>query len=433
PSIKYRPYQPLHLPDRQWPSRVNRTPPIWLSTDLRDGNQALARPMTIAQKIVFFETLVQCGFKEIEVAYPAASDTDFNFVRELIKGNKVPDDVWLQVLTPAREDLIKRTIDAVAGCKRAIIHMYNATSCLFRTVVFRNSKEDTIRLAAKHTKIVRKLAEECTAKHGTVFRYEYSPETFSQTEPEFAIEVCEAVKAAWGKAGLGDERIIFNLPATVEIGPPNHYADLIEHFCRHISEREKIVVSLHPHNDRGTSIAAAELGMLAGADRIEGCLFGNGERTGNVDLVNLAMNLYTQGIAPGVDFSDIQAVVDVVTACNDLPVDRRHPYGGEFAFTTFSASHQDAIKRGLHSLHSQDKRPGSWDVPYLPMDPADIGRIRDTNISNLRVAALRARDAARDAGGVVVCHPEVRCGVCLPLDEATAGLNVVFETGTSLP
>ncbi|KAI0647492.1 2-isopropylmalate synthase [Trametes meyenii] len=379
PSIKYAPYTPLELPNRQWPSKVNRAPPIWLSTDLRDGNQALANPMTVAQKTIFFDTLLKCGFKEIEIAYPAASDTDFNFVRGLIEGGKVPDDVWIQVLTPAREDLIKRTVDAVAGAKRAIIHMYNATCNTFRQVVFRNSKEETVRLAIKHTEIIRKLTEECTAKYGTQFRYEYSPETFSQTEPAFALEVCEAVKKAWGKAGLGDERIIFNLPATVEIGPPNHYADLIEHFCRHISEREKIVISLHPHNDRGTSIAAAELGILAGADRIEGCLFGNGERTGNVDLVNLALNLYTQGVHPGVDFSDIQAVIDVVTACNDIPIHQRHPYAGELVFTAFSGSHQDAIKKGFEAQrirHQQAERDGElklWDIPYLPIDPADLG------------------------------------------------------------
>ncbi|TBU35550.1 2-isopropylmalate synthase [Dichomitus squalens] len=380
PSIKYKPYTPLNLPDRQWPAKINRAPPIWLSTDLRDGNQALANPMTIPQKMLFFETLVKCGFKEIEVSYPAASDTDFNFVRMLIEENRVPDDVWLQVLTPAREDLIKRTVDAVAGSKRAIIHMYNATSCLFRTVVFRNSKEETLALAVKHTEIIRKLTEECTAKYGTQFRYEYSPETFSQTEPEFALEVCEAVKKAWGKAGTAyDERIIFNLPATVEIGPPNHYADLVEHFSRNISEREKIFISLHPHNDRGTGIAAAELGQMAGADRVEGCLFGNGERTGNVDLVNLALNLYTQGVHPKVDFSDIQAVIDVVTACNDLPVHPRHPYAGELVFTAFSGSHQDAIKKGFEAQRARHAKaraqgePEHWEMPYLPIDPADLG------------------------------------------------------------
>ncbi|KAI0823585.1 2-isopropylmalate synthase [Trametes gibbosa] len=379
PSIRYRPYIPLDLQNRQWPSKVNRTPPIWLSTDLRDGNQALANPMTVAQKTVFFGTLLKCGFKEIEIAYPAASETDFNFVRGLIENGKVPDDVWIQVLTPAREDLIKRTVDSVAGAKKAIIHMYNATCHTFREVVFRNSKEETVQLAIKHTQLIRKLTEECTAKYGTEFRYEYSPETFSQTEPAFALEVCEAVKKAWGKAGLGNDRIIFNLPATVEIGPPNHYADLVEHFCRNISEREKIIISLHPHNDRGTSIAAAELGILAGADRVEGCLFGNGERTGNVDLVNLALNLYTQGVHPGVDFSDIQAVIDVVTACNDLPVHPRHPYAGELVFTAFSGSHQDAIKKGFEAQrirHQKAERDGEmkyWDIPYLPIDPADLG------------------------------------------------------------
>ncbi|KAG6862072.1 hypothetical protein C0995_007202 [Termitomyces sp. Mi166 len=387
PSQKYKPYTPLVLKDRQWPSKTFTKAPIWLSTDLRDGNQALANPMTIEQKTLFFKQLVECGVKQIEVAYPAASDTDFNFVRGLIENNEVPDDVWLQVLTPAREDLIRRTIDAVAGAKHAILHMYNATSPLFRDVVFRNTKEQTIDLAVKHTKLVRQLTEECTANYGTKFIYEYSPETFTQSEPDFALEICEAVKTAWGKAGLGDERIIFNLPATVEIGPPNHYADQacvfrcsIENFCNKISEREKIIVSLHPHNDRGTGIAAAELGVLAGGDRIEGCFFGNGERTGNVDLVNLALNLYTQGISPGLNFSDIQSVIDTVTQCNDLPVHPRHPYAGELVFTAFSGSHQDAIKKGfeaqkiVHAAAAAKGEPSYWNMPYLPIDPVDLGQ-----------------------------------------------------------
>ncbi|OBZ65696.1 2-isopropylmalate synthase [Grifola frondosa] len=364
PSQKYKPYTPLDVPDRQWPSKVTMSPPIWLSTDLRDGNQALANPMTVPQKTIFFQTLLKCGFKEIEVAYPAASDTDFNFVKGLIEQGQVPDDVWLQVLTPAREDLIKRTVDAVAGAKRAIIHMYNATSCTFREVVFRNSKEETVALAIKHTKIVRQLTEQCTAKYGTQFRYEYSPETFSQTEPAFALEVCEAVKAAWGKAGLGDERIIFNLPATVEIGPPNHYADLVEHFCRHISEREKIIISLHPHNDRGTGIAAAELGMLAGADRVEGCLFGNGERTGNVD--------------PRVDFSDIQPVIEVVTQCNDLPYTPDTHTPETLCSLHFPARTRTLSKKGFEAQrvrHAKAAREGTlqyWtSVP--PDRPADLG------------------------------------------------------------
>ncbi|KAI0080550.1 2-isopropylmalate synthase [Panus rudis PR-1116 ss-1] len=379
PSKKYKPYTPLNLPDRQWPSKVVRKAPIWLSTDLRDGNQALANPMTIAQKSLFFDTLLKCGFKEIEIAYPAASDTDFQFVRGLIEGKKVPDDVWIQVLTPAREDLIRRTFEALAGANKAIVHMYNATCPCFREVVFHNTQEETVALAKKHTELIRQLTDEYSAKYGTKFKYEYSPETFSQTEPDFALKVCETVKAAWGKAGTGDDRIIFNLPATVEIAPPNHYADQVEYFCRHISEREKIVVSLHPHNDRGQGMAAAELALMAGADRVEGCLFGNGERTGNVDLVNLALNFYTQGIPPHLDFSDIQSVIDVVTACNDLPIHPRHPYAGELVFTAFSGSHQDAIKKGFeaqrirHAEAAKRGEPQIWEMPYLPIDPADLG------------------------------------------------------------
>ncbi|KAF8737651.1 hypothetical protein AX14_012533 [Amanita brunnescens Koide BX004] len=380
PSVKYKPYTPINLPNRQWPSKTFTKAPIWLSTDLRDGNQALANPMTIEQKTTFFRLAVKAGVKQIEVSYPAASDTDFMFVRNLIENNEIPDDVWIQVLTPARADLIKRTVDAVAGAKHAILHMYNATSCLFRKVVFHNSKEQTIALAVEHTKIVKQLTEECTSKYGTKFIYQYSPETFSQTEPEFVVEICDAVKAAWGKAGTGDERIIFNLPSTVEIGPPNHYADQIEYFCRNISEREKIVVSLHTHNDRGTGVASAELGVLAGADRIEGCFFGNGERTGNVDLVNLALNLYSQGIPPKLDFSDLQSAIDIVTQCNDLPIHPRHPYAGELVFTAFSGSHQDAIKKGFEAQKIRDAdaaakgEPAYWDMPYLPIDPADLGQ-----------------------------------------------------------
>lgn len=380
PSEKYKPYTPLKLENRQWPTKTFTGPPIWLSTDLRDGNQALANPMTIEQKTTFFQLLLECGFKEIEVAYPAASDTDFNFVRGLIEKKSIPDDVWIQVLTPAREDLIKRTVDAVAGCKKAIIHMYNATSPLFRNVVFKNSKQETTDLAVKHTKILRQLTDECTAKYGTEFRYEYSPETFTQTEPEFVVELCDAVKAAWGRAGPDLlDRIIFNLPATVEVAPPNHFADQVEYFHTHISEREKIIISLHPHNDRGCGIAAAELAILAGGERVEGCLFGNGERTGNVDIVNLALNQYTQGFNPNLDFSDIQHVIDVVTQCNDLPVHPRHPYAGELVFTAFSGSHQDAIKKGFeeqskrHALARQNNEKEIWEMPYLPIDPADLG------------------------------------------------------------
>ncbi|KAH9050579.1 2-isopropylmalate synthase [Lactarius hengduanensis] len=348
PSQKYKPYTPLHLQSRQWPSKRSTVPPIWLSTDLRDGNQALANPMTIEQKTTFFQLLVQCGYKEIEVAYPAASDTDFNFVRGLIEKKQVPDDVWIQVLTPAREDLITRTIDSVAGTKQAIIHMYNATSPLFR--------EETIQLAVEHTKLVRRLSEECTERHGTVFRYEYSPETFSQTEPEFSVEICDAVKAAWGKAGTDTlNKIIFNLPATVEIAPPNHFADL----------REKILISLHPHNDRGRERVspAAELGILAGADRVEGCLFGNGERTGNVDLVNLALTITRK--------------VSTQTATTFPFIPATHMQGN-----SSSPPSLDLIKMPSRKV-SRTRRNGThlrasrgegeiWEMPYLPIDPADL-------------------------------------------------------------
>ncbi|KIK83217.1 hypothetical protein PAXRUDRAFT_832104 [Paxillus rubicundulus Ve08.2h10] len=379
PSQKYKPYTPLKLDGRTWPTKTFTKAPIWLSTDLRDGNQALANPMTADQKLTFFRLLVKCGFKEIEIAYPAASDTDFSFVRYLIEHNEIPDDVWIQVLTPAREELITRTFEAVAGAKHVIIHMYNATCPMFRNVVFKNTEEQTIDLAVRHTILVRELTNQYGVSHGTTFRYEYSPETFSQTEVQFSVAICDAVKTAWGKAGTGNERIIFNLPATVEVGPPNHYADQIEYFCTHISERERIVVSLHPHNDRGTGIAAAELAVLAGADRIEGCLFGNGERTGNVDIVNLALNLYTQGIPPHLDFSDIQSVIDIVTKCNDIPIHPRHPYAGELVFTAFSGSHQDAVKKGFeeqterHVRNLANGEPQMWDMPYLPLDPADLG------------------------------------------------------------
>ncbi|CAE6425632.1 unnamed protein product [Rhizoctonia solani] len=375
PAVKYRPYTPLDLHDRTWPTKTITKAPIWLSTDLRDGNQALANPMSIAQKTRFFQHIVKCGLKEIEISYPAASEPDFQFTRNLIEGGLIPDDV----LTPARTDLITRTFEALAGAKKAVLHMYNACCPCFRDVVFRNSQDETVELAVTHTKLVRKLVDEYSAKYGTQFKYEYSPETFSQTEPDFAVRVCEEVKKAWGKAGLGDERIIFNLPATVEIATPNHYADQIELFGRNITEREKVIISLHPHNDRGTAVAAAELAIMAGADRVEGTLLGNGERTGNVDIVTLALNQYSQGISPGLDFSDLQGVVDVVTACTELAVHPRHPYAGELVFTAFSGSHQDAIKKGFEAQakrHAADVKTGNmlyWEIPYLPIDPADLG------------------------------------------------------------
>ncbi|PWN17879.1 putative LEU4-2-isopropylmalalate synthase [Microstroma glucosiphilum] len=376
PGNKYKPFKPIHLPNRQWPSKVQTTAPIWTSVDLRDGNQALVNPMSGAQKIKFFQKLVQTGFKEIEVSFPSSGETDFDFTREIIEKGMIPDDVWIQVLTPAREELIRKTFECIKGAKNVIMHMYNATSPLFREVVFGNDQDRTVALAIKHTKIVAELMDHYSKPEngGTNFKYEYSPECFTQTEPDFSLRVCEEVRKAWGKSSK-DNKIIFNLPATVEVGPPNHYADMIEYFCTNISHREEIIVSLHPHNDRGCAVAAAEMGLLAGGDRIEGCLLGNGERTGNVDIVTLALNQFCQGIVPGpLDMTDLQSIVDVVSGCNDIPVHPRHPYAGELVFTAFSGSHQDAIKKGFKVQEERNaKGDPTWDIPYLPIDPADLG------------------------------------------------------------
>jgi 2-isopropylmalate synthase len=366
PAAKYRPFPVIDLPDRQWPSRQLTQAPRWLSTDLRDGNQALATPMDSARKLEFWQLLLRCGFKEIEVAFPAASQTDFDFVRLLIEQKHIPDDVAIQVLTQARSDLIDRTFDALRGAPNAIIHLYNATAPLFRERVFRQSKAEIIELACAGA---RQIRARCEAQKDTAWTFEYSPETFCFTEPEFALKICEAVAAIWQP---GPARpMIINLPATVEVNTPNVYADQIEYFCRHFSQRSQVAISVHPHNDRGTGIACAELALLAGADRVEGCLFGNGERTGNVDIVTLALNLYTQGIAPQLDFSDIQQVLEVVTRCNQLPVHPRHPYAGELVFTAFSGSHQDAIRKGFAARAEREE--AIWQMPYLPLDPLDIG------------------------------------------------------------
>ena len=338
------------------------------STDLRDGNQALVDPMTGEQKWRYFKMLIDCGYKEIEVAFPSAAQQEFDFVRRLIETpGAVPDDVAVQVLTPCREGLIKRTVESVRGAKKAIVHLYNATSPCFRQVVFNNTKEETIELAVRCTKYVRHLTKDTDPN--TYWMFEYSPETFSATEPDFVVEICNAVKAAWEPTE--DNPIIFNLPATVEMSTPNVYADQIEYFCTHITERDKCCVSLHPHNDRGCAIAACELAQMAGADRVEGVLFGNGERTGNVDLVTLALNLYTQGVKPGVDFSNLAAIMRIYTECNNLPIHPRHPYAGELVFTAFSGSHQDAIKKGFAVQRARND--GIWDMPYLPIDPKDLG------------------------------------------------------------
>ncbi|CAH7685722.1 2-isopropylmalate synthase [Phakopsora pachyrhizi] len=375
PSDKYRPSPILDFPDRQWPGKKIDRVPRWCAVDLRDGNQSLVNPMTVEQKTRFFNLLLKTGFKEIEVGFPAASDTDFDFVRKMAQSDvEVPDDVAIQVLSPAREDLIRRTFDAIQNGKNVIFHMYNATSPLFRETVFQASMQKTIDLAVRHTELVRQLSDEAISRGDrTNWQFQYSPETFSQTEPAFAVEICEAVKNAWfkGKDIEKSNPIIFNLPATVEVNTPNVYADQIEYFCRNITDREHCHISLHTHNDRGTGVAATELGLLAGADRVEGCLFGNGERTGNVDLVTVALNMYSHGISPGLDFSDIKEVIDIVTECNDIPVHPRHPYSGDLVFTAFSGSHQDAIKKGFAVQRSRSD--GAWNMPYLPIDPHDIG------------------------------------------------------------
>lgn len=364
PEQKYQPYPPLSLPDRRWPNRSITQAPRWLSTDLRDGNQALAEPMDSDRKLQFWALLLSCGFKEIEVAFPSASQTDFNFVRQLIEENRIPDDVTIQVLTQAREDLIHRTFDALRGAKRATVHLYNATAPLFRRLVFGMEKAQIVELATRSTRLIRQLCED---NPQTDWQYEYSPETFCFTEPEFALEICEAVADIWQPCA--ERPMIINLPATVEVSTPNVYADQIEYFCRHFSRRDDVCISVHPHNDRGTGVACAELAVMAGADRVEGCLFGNGERTGNVCLVTLAMNLYSQGIRPHLDFSEMNRVVEVVESCNQLPVHPRHPWAGRLAYTAFSGSHQDAIKKGFDARKADER----WEMPYLPVDPQDIG------------------------------------------------------------
>ncbi|MBC9073169.1 2-isopropylmalate synthase [Thauera sp. CAU 1555] len=374
PSAKYRPFPAIALADRQWPNKLIERPPVWMSTDLRDGNQALFEPMNVERKMRMFRTVCGIGFKEIEVGFPSASQTDFDFVRQLIEGGHVPEDVTIQVLTQAREDLIRRTMESVRGARRAIVHVYNATSPTFREVVFNMDKPQVVALAVSAVRLIKQIAAEMKAECGTEIALEYSPETFSATELEFAKEVCDAVTAEWG--ATPDNKVILNLPATVEVATPNVYADQVEWMHRNLARRDSVVLSLHPHNDRGTGVAAAELGMMAGADRVEGCLFGNGERTGNVDIVTLALNLYTQGIHPGLDFSDINAVARTVEHCNQLPIHPRHPYVGDLVFTAFSGSHQDAIKKGF----AAQKAGAPWNVPYLPIDPADVGRSYDSVI-----------------------------------------------------
>ncbi|MGC2038899.1 2-isopropylmalate synthase [Paraburkholderia caledonica] len=371
PATKYRSFKPINLTDRQWPSRTVTRAPIWMSTDLRDGNQALFEPMNAERKMRMFKTLVQIGFKEIEVAFPSASQTDFNFVRELIEGGHIPDDVTIEVLTQARDDLIERTFESLRGAPRAIVHLYNATAPEFRKIVFGLDQNGVKELAQKAARTMKRLADAAPETH---FTLQYSPEVFSGTELEFAKEVCDAVFDIWQPTP--EHKAIVNLPATVEMATPNVYADQIEWMHRNLARRDSLIVSVHPHNDRGTAVAAAELAVMAGADRIEGCLFGNGERTGNVDLVTLALNLYTQGVDPGLDFSNINEIARTAEECTQLPVHPRHPYVGDLVFTAFSGSHQDAIKKGF----AVQKPDAMWEVPYMPIDPNDLGRTYDSVI-----------------------------------------------------
>jgi 2-isopropylmalate synthase len=371
PSTKYRAFAPIDLGDRSWPSRVITAPPQWCSVDLRDGNQALIEPMDAARKRRMFDMLLKIGFKEIEVGFPAASQTDFDFVREIIEQSLIPDDVTIQVLTQARPELIARTYESLRGARRAIVHVYNSTSVAQRRVVFKTDRAGIIDIAVRGATEVR---EHALRQRDTEWAFEYSPESFTGTELDFAVEICDAVTAVWEPSSA--HKAILNLPATVEMATPNIYADQIEWFGRHVARREAITLSVHPHNDRGTAVAAAELAVMAGAERIEGTLFGNGERTGNVDIVTLALNLYSQGIDPKLDFSNINEAARCAEACNQLPIHPRHPYVGDLVFTAFSGSHQDAIKKGLAARAEGD----IWDVPYLPIDPSDLGRSYDSII-----------------------------------------------------
>ena len=376
PCHRYTPFKPVELPDRSWPAQAITKAPRWLSTDLRDGNQALIDPMSPARKHKMFDLLVRMGYKEIEVGFPSASQTDFDFVRELIEGDRVPNDVRISVLTQAREDLIERSVQSLRGARLATVHLYNATAPIFRRVVFRIDREECKALAVEGTRHVMKYAEELL--DGTDFGYEYSPEIFMDTELDFAVDVCAGVMEVWQPGP--DREIILNLPCTVERSTPNVYADQIEWMSRNLPNRDHVCVSVHTHNDRGTAVADAELAVLAGADRIEGCLFGNGERTGNVCLVTLGLNLFSQGIDPMINFADIDEIRRTVEYCNQIPVHPRHPYAGDLVYTAFSGSHQDAIKKGFEALEAEAEQAGvpfaeyPWAVPYLPIDPHDVGR-----------------------------------------------------------
>jgi len=369
---KYRPYTPVHLPNRTWPDKQITSAPVWCSVDLRDGNQALIQPMNLEEKLEMFQLLAQIGFKEIEVGFPSASQIEHDFLRLLIDGKHIPEGVVPQVLTQAREQLIRKTFAAIQGAREAIVHLYNSTSTLQRDVVFKKGRKEIIELGVAGARLIREQARNTGAK----IRYEYSPESFTGTELDFALEICEAIMEVWEPTP--DNPVIINLPATVEMSTPNIYADQIEWFCRNLKNRDSALISLHAHNDRGEAVAATELALMAGADRVEGTLFGNGERTGNVDIVTLALNMFTQGIAPGLDFSRINRVINIYERCTKMSVHPRHPYAGELVYTAFSGSHQDAINKGMSAVELTES--GLWEVPYLPIDPQDVGRTYESII-----------------------------------------------------
>lgn len=370
PNKQYIPFQPVSLPNRTWPDKVIAKAPTWCSVDLRDGNQALVTPMQLEEKLRMFKMLLAIGFKEIEVGFPSASETEYEILRTLIEENYIPDDVTIQVLVQARPKLIEKTFEALRGAKNVIVHFYNSTSTLQRKVVFKEGEAGIIKIAVDGAKLIKELSDQETARSGMNIRYEYSPESFTGTEIDFAVEICEKVMEALG--ATKEKKVILNLPSTVEMATPNTYADQIEYFCTHMKNRESAIISLHPHNDRGTGVAATELGLMAGADRVEGTLFGNGERTGNVDIVTLALNMYTQNVNPQLDFSNINEIKDVCEQCTKMRVHERHPYAGELVFTAFSGSHQDAIRKGFEYM-TKSATP-FWEVPYLPINPADINR-----------------------------------------------------------
>ena len=422
PISKYPKAKKIPLTNRKWPDNEHTSAPIWASVDLRDGNQALAIPMNIEEKLKFFDCLVATGFKEIEVGFPSASDTEYNFIRKLIEENRIPEDVTIQVLVQAREHLIKKTFESLEGTHSAIIHLYNSTSPLQRKVTFNKSKEEIKAIAIEGTRLIKSLCEQCATEN---IRFEYSPESFSDTEVEYALEVCQAVMDVWKPTK--ENPIILNLPATVEISTPNVYADQIEWFCTHLKNRDSAIISLHTHNDRGTGIAATELGLLAGADRVEGTLFGNGERTGNLDIVTVALNLYSQGIDPELDLSDLDSIRKIYEEVTRMAVPQRHPYSGDLVFTAFSGSHQDAIKKGMDLMNKKSEDLALWEVPYLLIDPNDIGRnyeaiIRINSQSGKGgVAYILNHDYGIDLPKAM--HPEVGDAINLFADKASRELS----------